>query len=157
MEKFAIILYGTQNTGKTSSLKEFVYLLSDNYKNAEIRDDKNNNVELKRSNEGDITVVLNIEGKKIGVCSLGDPDSDQIDKINNLIECGCDIILTASRTKGGTKDDLESTLKNHEFTIIKDSTYFLNNKEENVEEFQNKLNKLKAKHLFDLVREIAGI
>lgn len=80
--------------GKSTSIKGVWNILSNKYPNNLIKDD------------GDVQGVVNINNCLIGIESQGDPDSRMPESIDDFEQIGCDIILTACRTRGETYNKL---------------------------------------------------
>ena len=51
---------------------------------------------------GDIKAIFDINGVKVGIESQGDPRYDMEKTMEEFVEVGCDIIVTACRTKSDT-------------------------------------------------------
>ena len=69
-------------------------------------------------------------GKKIGFASQGDPDTQQKENIEDHAKNGCDIIVTASRSKGGTVDNVSEIANKYGYTVVWISPfYFYDNKD----------------------------
>lgn len=100
--KKVIAVTGTGGVGKTSSVRLSYELLLKTYPNAKVL-----NRWAGRSRK-DISVIVTIDRVKIGFHSLGDPSSGLPDELNNLVSCGCQIIVCARRTRGATFDAVES-------------------------------------------------
>ena len=80
----------------------------------------------------DIYVILEIENKKIGIVSQGDPNTSLKDKLEELIKKGCDIIITACRTSGGTVNAIAGcTKKGYSITFFDYISETNNNKNSN--------------------------
>lgn len=102
-KKVIICLYAPANKGKTSTIRK-VYELLGGKKEV-----------LESSYEiSDVVMRGNI---KIGCESLGDPDSDQKEWLEDLLKKQCDIIVTASRTKGDTVGNVDVLAEQYEYSI----------------------------------------
>lgn len=102
MEKI-IVLYAAANRGKTTTLKilmELLTLVSESYN---VWQDK------------DACGWFVINGKKISVCSAGDDETVVKDNIENYKDC--DIFVCASRTKGGSVNEIEKLAKREKVEI----------------------------------------
>lgn len=98
--KTFICLYAPANSGKTRSIRRVDEILhSYGAKATTLFDDY------------DFAREYFFRNKKIGVLSLGDPDSAQDEWLQKLVEDDCDIILCASRTRGSTCKAVNSKLK----------------------------------------------
>jgi len=99
---------GTENKGKSTSIKEVFYLLSKRYPH---------NV-TKLIDNGDIEATIEVKGKLVGIESQGDPNSRIFETLPELVNMGCEIIVCACRTSGGTKDLVEETCRDNNYTLI---------------------------------------
>ena len=54
---------------------------------------------------------------KIGMASMGDPGSSQVESVTRLIKEGCRIIVCASRTRGETVYDLNVLAQKNNYAI----------------------------------------
>lgn len=114
MKNLIIALSGVYDSGKTSTIR----LVRD-----KIVSDLGGKVlvgELPNEfhGKGDIKVVIEIEGFKIGIESQGDPTSRQKYSVTEFIKINCDIIITSCRSYGGTKDFIKSHNDTHEVIIL---------------------------------------
>ncbi|MCD9525544.1 ATP-binding protein [Photobacterium carnosum] len=114
------VLYGSSNTGKTTSLR----LLAKKLEQITIPS-------ITIPSEDDFAVTFILKNKKIGIITGGD-DRGAIEsgltQINNNRHC--DIIFCASRTKGQTTDFLNKTFKNEELRWITNMYVYGNNDEQ---------------------------
>lgn len=94
MKKTIICLYGPANTGKTSSIR----LVDEKLQSYGAKLIKN------LLEENDICKEYLFRNHKLGILSLGDPNSDQSDYLKQLANDDCEIIVCASRSKGTTCD-----------------------------------------------------
>lgn len=113
MRRLVIADRGCGGIGKSTAIKSVYSLLkSEGYK-----------LELEEwqgwDESGDIKAIFNIDGVKVGIESQGDPDSKMEKTIDSFIEEGCEIIVTACRTKGDTYTKVRDYLgKDLGFDII---------------------------------------
>ena len=96
MKRLVIADRGCSDLGKSAAVKCVYYLLkSEGYR-----------LELEkwqyREEYGDIKAIFNFDGVKVGIESQGDPGYDMESTIDEFVEKGCEIIVTACRTKGST-------------------------------------------------------
>ena len=88
MKKTIICLYAPANRGKTNTIRSLFIKLGG---------DKN-----VLNGTHDFVADVNFGRKKIGFVSQGDPGSPQNENLEKLAQGNCEIIVTASRTKGDT-------------------------------------------------------
>ncbi|MDG2914866.1 ATP-binding protein [Bisgaard Taxon 10/6] len=114
MKNYLIALYGKSNSGKTTALKAFISHLKD------ISELQFLGYDDDFSNENaDVVALFTYKKIKIGISTGGDTAS----VINKRVEqClikkhKCNIVFTASRTKGNTRYKLEEIEKNYAFQL----------------------------------------
>ena len=95
----------------------------------------------------DIGVVVKVNGKIIGIESCGDPQSALSERLSQLVNFKCDIIICASRTKGETVDIVASLKATYQ--IIWTSTY---ETDSGLAISRKTLNSLKARHILELLQ-----
>lgn len=92
MRKLVIANRGAGGIGKSSAIKAVYQLLKDKcYKAIE-----------EKWQGGDIKAIFEVNGVKVGIGGQGDPDSEMEPNMEAFVEEGCDIIVTACRTKSDT-------------------------------------------------------
>ena len=102
----------------------------------------------------DITLAVKLFCKVVGIVSQGDPNTDLKNRLQEVIDnYKVDYLFCATRTRGETVVDVYETLGSTAYEKLWTSTYYSDNGEENEAE-ANFLNKLKAKHLLDLLKEL---
>ena len=104
--KKIIALYRRAETGKTSTLNLLIELL-----------DKNKKVEEERLIE-DRRVSISYGSKKIAVTTWGDNGFELKENINYFEKENCDILVTATRTRGETTEILTDYAKEIDTEII---------------------------------------
>ena len=104
--KKIIALYGRSNTGKTTTLNYLIGFLDENL---EIDDNSltNNRKE-----------VIYYKNKKIAVTTPGDNKSELKKNIEYFKNKDCDILVTATRTKGATREELKKYAQDIKTEII---------------------------------------
>ena len=90
----------TDNCGKTMALRSIWFYLKKN--NAKVISEQEFNNQG-GDKPGDVIAVLEYQGIRIGISSMGDPGIDQEKILDTFIKDHCRIILCACRTKGFTK------------------------------------------------------
>ncbi len=96
MKRLVIADRGCGGLGKSSAVKSVYYLLKSEGYEPELEEWQG------WEEYGDIKAIFLINGVKVGIESQGDPDSKMEGTIDEFIERGCEIIVTACRTKGST-------------------------------------------------------
>ncbi|WP_040598223.1 hypothetical protein [Alloprevotella rava] len=104
--KKIIALYRSAETGKTSTLNLLIELL-----------DKNKKVEEERLIE-DRRVSISYGSKKIAVTTWGDNGFELKENIKFFEKENCDILVTATRTRGETTEILNDYAKEIDTDII---------------------------------------
>lgn len=151
MKRLVIADRGCGGLGKSSAVKSVYYLLkSEGYE-----------LELEEwqgwEEYGDIKAIFLLNGVKVGIESQGDPDSKMEGTIDEFIERGCEIIVTACRTKGSTFTKVRDYLgKELGFDIIWSAhDVFPGQKDKNI---LNKLNHNYAKRVKGIIEgRIQGV
>jgi hypothetical protein len=110
MSKTIISLYAKANCGKTKTIKSLFLKLGG---------DKNV-IESK----SDFVGSVNFGSKKIGFVSEGDPGSPQWENIEPLAKNNCDIIVTASRTKGDTVYNICDIASKYDYNVVWFSPFY---------------------------------
>ncbi len=98
---------GVANQGKSTTIKKTYQLLKKAYPNAVIEE-----III----AVDITVVITINGVKIGIESQGDPGSRIFDSLKVFIKAGCNVILCATRSRGKTVEAVNSLANKYQIT-----------------------------------------
>lgn len=145
--KTILTIWHSSNKGKTETLREFAKLLLTNYpKNEPIFP-----IPTIIPTTGDFRIVVEINGKIIGVESKGDPKTKLKERLIDLADnFHCDIILCSSRTRGETVDAVDFLYQSRGFQTIWTSTYQMAKPTDRIF-----VNKLKAKHLLELLEELS--
>ncbi|MBD2812347.1 hypothetical protein ID853_16030 [Xenorhabdus sp. Vera] len=136
-------LKGSTRTGKTKTLKD--HLLK---KLATL----SNSVPIYKSkDEGyDVTVIFVINNIRVGVSTGGDNAKIIDENVGYLIKEECEIIISATRTKGGTIDAIKK-LAGKEYLIEWINKSRTDNKNE---QQQEELNKSDADIIFNEIKKI---
>lgn len=146
MNKLVIANSHKGEHGKSASVKEVFNQLSTKYPA---------NVQV-IINDGDIKAIIEVKGIKVGIESQGDPKSRMPQSMDDFVAAGCDIIVTACRTKWATYDKVDIDLRSNGYDIIwtsNDKYYDKSNTH-----VINILNDRYAKRIIQLIEDrIAGI
>ena len=133
-------LYGTSNVGKSETIKNVYRKLTEKYSDFIFQKD----FEPIVANEGDICVIIIINGKIIGIESQGDPNSRIFESLPVFAKFNCDIILCSTRTRGATVDEVEKLKGDYNIKWIK------KNHSENANNYTSDNDKL-ATEILDLI------
>ncbi len=93
--------------------------------------------------------VMDYNGKKIGFCSQGDPDSQQKEWLRRLAEEDSDIIICASRTRGQTVHVVEQLAKDTSSELIWISPFYSIS-----ETLHSSLNECSAEAIISLINKL---
>ena len=93
--KTILAIRGVGNCGKSTTLGYLIEMIKAAYPGATFDEDRF---------KVDITIVITIDGKKIGIETQGDPNSRLGASLNRFIEIGCEVIICATRSYGSTID-----------------------------------------------------
>jgi hypothetical protein len=98
----------------------------------------------------DVLAVLKYNKKCIGINSMGDPDSDLLERLEGLAKKKCKVILTASRTSRSTVANIFDIAKDYKYEIIRTRHFY---HEGGTEKMPNEvdLNKQFARGMADLI------
>ncbi len=143
--KTIVALSNNGKTGKTESLRVLAKMLLKSY--PDVKNAGGKFVEV--PSYGDFRFVAEINSKKIGIESEGNPDSLLKERLGDLTKLGCEIIFCTSRTRGETVKTIEEVAESNGFQIVWTSTYQAKDPEKH-----RFFNELKAKHLWELVQKL---
>ena len=107
--KRVIVLRGTENTGKTQTIKKVYELMLAKYQVTRVHE---------KIYKREITCVLLVNNKKIGIESQGDPNSRLRRNLEYFVDINCEIIICATRTYGQTVDAVNTLSDNYEIVWI---------------------------------------
>ena len=110
--KTIIAIKGKSKTGKSTTLKKVYKQLKAKYPSAHITHEK-----ITVGITDDVRVIMEVNGQKIGIESLGDYPGDLNDSLDLFIREQCVIIVCATRTKCGTVDAVERLKAEFQFHI----------------------------------------
>ena len=106
---------------------------------------------------GDIKAIFDINGVKVGIESQGDPNCEMEDAMEEFVAEGCEIIVTACRTKSATYEKVRDYLgaKNN-YDILWCAHYVYHGVGADV--VKDTLNEVYAEHVLKLIQDrIAGV
>jgi hypothetical protein len=145
--KTILAIWHIANQGKTATLREFANLLIATYPNYRPIVP----IPIHIPTTGDFRLIVEINGKIIGIESQGDPNTNLGRRLLDLADnFHCDIILCSTRTKGDTIDAVDHLFYNRGFQTIWTSTY-------QVATNHQLANQTKARHLLDLLQTLSLI
>lgn len=99
--KFMLGLYAGEKSGKSETIKIVLQILLERFPEHAV-------IFETGKNGGDVKALLFVHGAKVGIESQGDPNSRQMQSIKDFTDIGCDIILSASRTRGMTTNSIKA-------------------------------------------------
>ena len=134
--KNILTIWGKEKQGKSETIKNLVPLFQAHYPNAKFN----------WLIEGDdIKLIIEVENKKIGIESQGDPYSRQAESLNDFAkEEKCDLIICASRTRSETVHNIERIADQYDYEITWATNYRSASN-------QATLNQMSAEHIFQLI------
>ncbi len=101
---------------------------------------------------GDIIAIFDVRGVKVGIESQGDPGCDMEATMEAFVQKGCDIIVTACRTKSTTYDKVWKYLgKEQGYDILECPNYRYSDTGAN--ETLDALNQIYAEHVVRLIED----
>lgn len=138
--KTIICLWGNAGIGKTSAIQAI-------YKKLNIED----NPPMSRFGD-DFLAIVPFCNSKVGLASMGDPNSEQSNCLDILEQAGCEIIICASRTRGATVNAVEILAQTGNYKLIWMSP-FSNGAAVNSITLRDALNEATANAVIDLIRK----
>lgn len=147
--KTVLAVWHGAGKGKSSTLREFANLLLATYPKYIAIEPIPASVPV----SGDFRLVIKIKGKIIGIESKGDPSTKLKARLLELADkYKCDVIICTTRTRGSTVTAVDNLYHNRGFETIWTSTYQFAGATQ-----QKQANKLKAKHILDLLNSFSII
>lgn len=142
MNNTIIGIYGRQNEGKSTTIKNVRDKLLIQFPQAKQT--------FLRPDGGDIWVTIEINGIKLGIESWGDPSSPLVDEdsLEDLAKQGCNIILCATRTSGGTVKEVDRIANQYDYNTLWLSSYYSPNLDKDI------LNDMAANATLELVNSL---
>jgi len=149
MSKYIIIFEGVSNSNRTLLLNELIKIIKENYPSANFYDEGL----MIHSKRNDILKIIEINEVKIGIESRLEKTGNRISYLNiqdMINEFQCNLIICSAPA------NLTGIYRNIKNLVVRDNYTIINEKElqfdKNVDSI--KYNKLKAKYLFDLIKEL---
>jgi len=147
--KTVLSIWHTSDKGKTETLREFANLLLTTFPSFTPIFPLKATVPA----TGDFRLVVQINGKIIGVESQGDPNTNLQNRLLDLADnFKCEVILCSSRTRGDTVLAVDNLFHTKGFDTIWTSTYQIAGRPQQII-----ANNLKAKHILDLLQTLGRI
>ena len=137
MKGTIIAILGSGGKGKSTTIIKINETLQKKYPNAKVN-------YLKPKGPGDIIVTITIEKVKIGIGSGGDIEKVVKDNLKLFLKEGCNIIICATRTSGGTEQAVHNFAKRNKYQVIWSTNYTSDNFNE---ELCAKLNQICAENI----------
>ena len=110
--KYILGVFGVARRGKSETL----LLLIDNFRNNKLYSEIY--FSASSGSEGDRIAIYGKNGFRIGITTIGDYPTEVEKEVTKLVENQCDIIITATRTKGGTTEVVNSIAKQYNYEKI---------------------------------------
>lgn len=147
--KTVLAIWHSSNKGKTETLREFTNLMADTFPTIRIILSPT----LPVPEKIDFRCIFEINGRIIGIESQGDPKTNLQNRLLELADnFNCDLILCTSRTRGETVAAVDNLFHNRGFQTIWTSTYQIADNNNH-----NLVNRIKARHLLDLIQQLTLI
>lgn len=140
--KTILAIKNTASTGKSETLRELAQLLMSTYPIHQVKFLKPDPI----GGAGDFSFVAVMNGKTIAIESKGDPSTNLKKRLTEIEKYNPDIIICATRTTGETVTAVKG-LEKKGYQSVWTSTY------EVLDNF-NVVNKLKAKHVLELMQNL---
>lgn len=146
MTKTIIAVWNHANKGKSMTVRKVADIIMSSSSAQVLADIKYST--LKK----DFRLIVRYHDKIIAFESLGDPSTALDERLVDIVtNYDPDLIICTSRTRGDTVSAI-TVLKNT-YEIIWTSTY----QYENAEYLEDSLNEIKAKHIFDLLKQLGRV
>lgn len=142
MEKVVLVDYGAGEQGKSAAIKAVYKALIEGIEGVNVE----NHVE-----DGDVKAELTIDDYRIGIESQGDPESRIYASLAEFAQNGCDMIITACRTKGDTIEEVRH-LREKGYKII----WVQHMISKDFEALQTQLNTMYAQNILAIVKLFIG-
>ena len=120
MNGVIIVARATADCGKTTAIRSTLFYLK--MRNAVVISEQEFNNQGPHK-PGDVKAVIEYQGIKIGISSMGDPGTNQTEILDEFIKNGCRIIICACRIWGGTKDPIDALKDRWEIRYIHTASY----------------------------------
>lgn len=145
--KTILAISHSQGKGKTETVREIAQNLIRIYPNFKPIFP----IPIKIPLKYDFRLIIEINGKIIGLESQGDPNTNLKKRLKDLVnKYNCDIIYCTTRTKGETVKAVKDVANNFGYDQIWTSTYQTTTN-------HSLVNDLKAKHIIDLTQQLGLI
>lgn len=144
--KFMILVSGPSSQGKTQSIVHAYKAFHFDRKHIVAGEEP-----YDLSDGSDVYVKVRLQGKVIGFCSQGDPNTALRQKLQDLAsgEESCDIILTACRTRGETINGALEVAEEKGYEVIQTTTYYLHDDDPEIQRTLNEACAFGLKHLIE--------
>lgn len=106
-----ICLFGVSGSGKTGTLRLLAKTLCSQNTTKII----SGNI----ANQRDFRVILDIKGMKIGIGTAGDNPYEVTRNLEMLLPANCDVVIIATRSKGGTHKVVQDLCRNSELVWLR--------------------------------------
>lgn len=149
MKKIMLAIWHQANKGKTETLREFSNQLLNAFPTARIIFP----IPLAIPAVGDFRLVVEINGRIVGIETEGDPNTKLDLRLVDLADnFHCDVILCTTRTSGRTVDAVDHVAGTRGYNVIWTSTYQFD-----IPAQFSFVNQQKASHILDLLLNLGAI
>lgn len=146
--KKMIVIEGAGNRGKSSAIRTIRSVLLEKFPSAQELKGEGFPIPatINTNATGDISTIIEVNGKRIGIESQGDPGSRQKESLALFVREQCDHVICAARSRGYTVEDAKAAAKSGGYLHIATMHYCV---EETAQ--QPDLNRLFALHVLELI------
>lgn len=117
--KSIIYITAPSNRGKTTIIQGIRTIITSNPYNLQ--------ESLFATNSKDFCGIYNYKNKKIGLSSIGDPNSLHFNWLQHLINSNCDVMVCACRTRGSTQASILNVSQYQAYGFIPNDNKIQNN------------------------------
>lgn len=143
MKKAIIAVYGKTDSGKSNSIKQYAL------RTGGFVDMNGNSVTIDPQNNTDIFGTIQLPNALVGITSQGDPQTGLAQRLQQLVNRNCDIIICATRTKRQTVWDVEHVERTHGYHLIWFGNFMAGNTLN-----QNRLNEISGQSIENVVNGV---
>lgn len=130
MKDTVICCWNNADKGKSGSIAEAYKLLLKKGATVSASVEQIGGFPNPSTDDNEIVAVLDYKGLRIGVESQGDPYGRQFETLKEMGRIGCNVIVCASRTKGGTCDFVHK-IASRKYDLVWFSNFYFDDDEKN--------------------------